>query len=367
MSRPVIVLHYTGSVWDGSGVHAVIRQMAQTVAYRSLLGVAPGFVAEKSPRLPLWRGPAIDADVINLSNAWRALRVACRVRRWLNRAPHRVFHGHTRAGLLVALWLHLLGERHIVATVHVYGSQTWFYRLARRCLRKRLVWLTPAMKRHYGIADTSWSGCMPNGLATTWETVFRGWPGDRPLRIGGAGILVHWKRWDLVLQALARLPAGRQVEFYHIGGAVDLPASRACEQELRALAEKLGLSGCVHWLGWQDSSTALLKQVDAVVVPSDGEPFSMIALEALFAGVPVIATRGGGPEDFIMEGQNGWLVPAGDAVALADRLEKCRDPREWKTLHQDDSHIRRFSLTETLVPRWAEIYAGRSERAGEPR
>ncbi len=360
MTRPVIVLHYTGSGWDRSGVHAVIRQMAQTTAYRSLLGVTRGFVAEKVPRLPLWRGPAIDADVINLPNAWRALRVACRVRRWLKRAPHRIFHGHSRAGLLVALWLHLLGQRRVVVTVHVYGSRTWFYRWARRYLRERLIWLTPAMKRHYGIADTSWVGCMPNGLAAAWAPEFRCWPGDRPLRIGGAGMLVAWKRWDLVLQALARLPAGQQVEFYHIGGTVDSRESRACEQELMGLVEKLGLGARVHWLGWQESSKALLRQVDAVVVPSDGEPFSMIALEALFAGVPVIATRGGGPEDFIVEGRNGWLVPPGDAAALAVRLEKCLDPREWKTLRQEVAHIRRFSLTETLAPRWAEIYESSS-------
>ena len=351
------ILHYTGSKWDGSGVHAVIRQQRAPSGGRVILGVAPDFVPEKTPRLRVWRGPAIDADVIDLANAWRALLVAWRVRCWLRRGSHRIFHGHTRAGLLVALWLRMLGQRRCAATVHVYGRQRWFYRLAAAVLGRRLVWLTPAMKRHYGVADTTWAGCMPNGLAGAWAKAFRTWPGGRPLRVGGAGMMVPWKRWDLVLEALALLPAAGAVEFYHVGGAVESAESRACAAALRERAAVPELAGRVHWLGWQDSSAALLAQVDVVVVPSDGEPFSMIALEALFAGVPVIATRGGGPEDFVVEGENGWLVPPGDAPALATRLERCGDPAAWATLRLDPEQIRRFSSTGTLATQWAAFYA----------
>ena len=355
--RQHTVLHYTGSVWDGSGIHAVIRQLAQTGACRCILGVTRGYVSERNPPLNAWRGPTIDADSIGLANLWRALLVAVRVRRWLRRSPQRIFHGHSRAGLLVALWLRLLGARHVVVSVHVYGRQRWFYRLTKSLLGRRLAWLTPAMKRYYGYADASWADCLPNGLAAPWVTDLRRWPGGRPLRIGGAGMLVRWKRWDLVLEALARLPADCAVEFSHIGGAVGTPESLICEQELGAFTQSRGLTDRVHWLGWQSSSAQLLRQVDVVVVPSDGEPFSMIALEALFAGVPVIATRGGGPEDFILEGENGWLVPQGDAPALAGRLAKCLDPVAWQSLRLAPEHLRKFSLNETLAVRWAEIYA----------
>ena len=169
--------------------------------------------------------------------------------------------------------------------------------------------------------------------------------------------MVRWKRWDLVLVALAKLPAGAAVEFRHIGGPLDEPDSRACERELIGLTRRLGLDTRVRWLGRQPSSAALLEQVDTVVVPSDGEPFSMIALEALFAGVPVIATRGGGPEDFIVDGENGWLVPAGEAAALAERFQQCLDPAAWRSLRLRPEHLKRFSVPETLAARWLEIYA----------
>ncbi len=352
------ILHYTGARWDGGGIHAVIRQLASArIRARMILGATQGFKQTGTPCLPVWRGPEVEAETIDLPNLWRTLQVAAGLHRWLRRGPQRVFHGHSRAGLLVALWLWLFGQRRVVATVHAYGRQRWFYRFASAVLGRQLVWLTPAMKKHYGVADATWAGCMPNGLTNAPVAEMRRWPGGRPLRLGGAGMLVGWKRWDLVLKALAHVQADRAVEFRHIGGAVDTAESRACAVALRERTEDPRIAGRVSWLGWQDSSSALLTEVDAVVVPSDGEPFSMIALEAWFAGVPVIATRGGGPEDFIVDGENGWLVPRGDADALAAQFERCLDPATWRGLRMDAARLRQFSLDETLAPRWEEVYA----------
>lgn len=351
------VLHYTGSNWDGTGVHAVIRELAQGGKSRAILGVGPEFVAEKTPHVRAWRGPAVADDAIGLANALRTLCVAWRVRRWLARGSQRVFHGHSRAGLLVALWLRLFGGRRVVASVHVYGRQRWFYRLAARVLGQRLVWLTPAMKRHYGVAPADWSGCVPNGLVRPWATTMRRPAPRSGLRLGGAGLLVPWKRWDLVIEALARLPAEARVEFFHIGGPLPTPESRAQAEHLRRLAETRGVAGRVHWLGWRASSAELLREVDAVVVASDGEPFSMIALEAWFAGVPVVATRGGGPEDFIAEGRNGWLVPSGDADALAACFQRLVEPAAWTDVQQDEAQLRKFSVPNTLAATWATLYA----------
>jgi len=348
------ILHYSGSSWDGTGVHAAIRQVAPRLRGRSILGVGPAFTPARQPPLKIWRGPAVDPDAINPPNLVRAFWVAWRVRRWLARGAQRVFHGHTRAGLLVALWLYLLGARRVAVTVHVYGSQRWFYRWARQILGSRLVWLTPAMKRHYGVGE-GWEGCIPNGVANEVFLPFRPGPRASRLRVGGAGMLVPWKRWDLVLQALAQ-PGAEEVEFLHAGGAVDSAGSRRHAAGLQTLALELGVAGRVQWLGWQESSAALLGAVDLVLVPSDGEPFSMIALEALAAGVPVLATRGGGPEDFIQPGRNGWLVPAGDAAALGAALAHCRTGAAWAHLRQDESFTRQFSVPTTLARRWEAFY-----------
>ncbi len=360
MSAPanLEVLHYVGYDDDRGGLVAVVRALAAVGRFRSVLGVNPGCVQHSVPPLPTMELPRVHGEAINLRCLIRARTVAQRVRVWLRENGDRVFHGHSRAGLLVALWLHLLGERRVVVSVHCYGRQRWFYRFAQRRFGSRLLWYSPAMKRHYGLKDLGWSGCMPNGLdAPLPATMHRGPGPDGVLRLGGAGAMVDWKRWDLVLMALARLPVAAKVRFIHIGGALDTPESRACEQELRTLTERLGLRDRVEWRGWQLSSAELLREVDVVVVPSDGEPFSMIALEALFAGRPVIATRGGGPEDFIVEGENGWLVPQGDATALAEKFAQCLAPESWTGLRVVPEHLRKFSMRETLAAQWAEIYA----------
>lgn len=352
------VLHYVGYDDDRGGIVSMIRALAIASPFRSVLGVNPGCTQHYAPPLELLELPRIDGETINLRTLARAWTVARRVQAWLREKDGRTFHGHSRAGLLVGLWLHWLGERRVVVSVHCYGRHRWFYRFAHDGLRHRLLWYSPAMKRHYGYNDPTWAGCMPNGVATQLPAAMhRGPAAGEVLRLGGAGALVRWKRWDLVLEALARLPDRTRIRFTHIGGALNTDESRACEKELHALTKKMGLTECVRWLGWQEGSAGLLKEVDAVVVPSDAEPFSMIALEAMFAGLPVIATRGGGPEDFIIDGENGWLVPQGDPAALAARLARCVDPAEWQRLRLEPEHLLKFSMTESLAPRWAGIYA----------
>ena len=352
------ILHYTGYDHDQGGIMTVIRNLDATGRFRCVLGLKAGGIQACRPPLETLELPPIEGERIGLRNLWRARAVARAVQAWLRADDTRVFHGHSRAGLLVGLWLHRWGERRVVVSVHCYGRQRWFYRWAARQLSGRLYWLTPAMKRHYGCADQSWAGCMPDGLTAPLPVAMRRGPAEgQVLRLGGAGALVRWKRWDLVLEALARLPSDGKIRFTHIGEKLGTPESHACEQELRALTEKLRLTDRVRWAGAQPGSAELLEEVDAIVVPSEGEPFSMIALEAMFAGVPVIATRGGGPEDFIIDGENGWLVPAGDAAALAQRFRQCLDPAAWRSLQLRPEHLRKFSLSETLAARWAEIYA----------
>ena len=65
----------------------------------------------------------------------------------------------------------------------------------------------------------------------------------------------------------------------------------------------------------------LYKNADAFVLASRSETFGVVLIEALSAGLPVIAARSGGPEDFV-DDSNGLLVPADDIAALADAMER---------------------------------------------
>jgi glycosyltransferase involved in cell wall biosynthesis len=361
-SLPLTVLHYLGADDDRGGIVTVVRAMAATGEFACVLGVNPGFEAHRpAPRLTTLELSPLEGETLNLRTLWRARRVAQQVQAWLNAAPGRVFHGHSRAGLAVALWLQRRGETRVFVTVHAYGRRRWFYRWAARQLGPRLFWLTPAMKRYYEIGDGStWEQCLPGGLpaavlARAGATRDRS---RRPVRIGGAGLLVRWKGWHLILDALAHLPpeVRGQLRFIHIGSAAESAESDRYAAELLARTVALGLEDLVEWRGERASSDGLLQEVDCVAVLSEREPFSMIMLEALAAGVPVIASAAGGPADVIAPGMNGWLFPPGDVTTLVRILTELVTSDALQRVRIEPAQLERFQA-ERVAREWARIYS----------
>jgi glycosyltransferase involved in cell wall biosynthesis len=112
---------------------------------------------------------------------------------------------------------------------------------------------------------------------------------------------------DLV-RALARTSPSFAVHFVGDGPS---------EKDVRALAEREGVAARVHFHGEQPSREVILG-LDGLVLASRSEGCPYAVLEALAAGVPVIATAVGGVSDLL--GGTGWLVPPGDAAALAAAL-----------------------------------------------
>jgi glycosyltransferase involved in cell wall biosynthesis len=230
--RPELeVLHYVGYDDDRGGIVSVVRALAQVQEFHCVLGVNHGARQERVPPLVEMELPRVLGEKISVRNFWRARVVARAVEPWLAQRRDRIFHGHSRAGLLVALWLRFRNERRVVASVHCYGRQRWFYRLAARGMGSRLYWLSPAMKRYYEVGDDgSWSQCVPGCAALNRPPAPRAGERQRgPVRLGGIGALVGWKRWELVLEALAALPAAvrGRVRFEHIGTDDRSVSSRA--------------------------------------------------------------------------------------------------------------------------------------------
>lgn len=344
------VLHYTGYDEDPGGIVAVIANLAATGRMDCVLGVNPGCVQRRPDPLPAMELPRVRPETIGLVDAVRARAVARAVQPWLRAAPHRVFHGHTRAGLLVAGWLHAWGERRVVASVHCYGRHRWFYRWAARRLGPRLFWLSPAMRAHYGLPDAGWTQCMPECVLPSAVERIPAEPGR--LRLAGVGGILRWKRWDLVVAALGRLTAEerRRIRFVHVGTG-DASGLAALRRQVAAA----GLDDVVEFRGQVPTTAPLLAASDALVVASDREPFSVALLEALAAGVPVIGADSGGTPDIVRDGVNGILFRSGDAGALAAGL------RRWLEAPPafDPDAIRRTAhYAGDVAERWVAQYAG---------
>jgi len=141
-------------------------------------------------------------------------------------------------------------------------------------------------------------------------------PGPEPAPYAGeaprllcVGRLIPIKGHDVLLRAVAR--ARRVVREL----TLDIAGSGPLEAELRSQAAELGLDGAVRFLG-QVSSVPYTESA-VVVVPSLGEGFGMVALEAMERGRPVLASDVGGLPEIVADGETGLVVPAGDADALA--------------------------------------------------
>ncbi len=137
-----------------------------------------------------------------------------------------------------------------------------------------------------------------------------GIPADVPL-LGSVGRLVPVKDHGTLIDALRLLRL------------VGLPAHLlvAGDGELRPALEQgaasLGLSACIHFLGWRDDLEAIFDAVNVVVCSSQNEGTPVALIEAMAAGVPVLSTDVGGVADLIAPGKTGWLVSPGDPPAMA--------------------------------------------------
>lgn len=111
-------------------------------------------------------------------------------------------------------------------------------------------------------------------------------------------------------QALPGLPAGARLALLGEG---------RLEPKLKALAAELGIAGQVDFLGQVPDARRYFSAFDVFALSSDHEPFGMVLLEAMVAGVPLLATACGGAKE-VVEGV-GILFPLGDAEHLAQGLQ----------------------------------------------
>ena len=213
-------------------------------------------------------------------------------------------------------------------------------------------WLRDVLRDQYG------SECpvlVPNGL--DFEQF------DAPVRgraaVPTVGLMCspkRWKRTELALAAIeqvrTRLPALRVVGFGDMPLSTLGDVPRGLEFTLRPP---------------QDRIADIYRSCDAWVIASDLEGFGMPGLEAAACRCPVVATRCGGPEDYVTDGVSGRLVRPGDADALSAALLEVLQlsPDAWRAM-SDASHAaaRRFDWAPSVreLERAAQEYVGRPAR-----
>ena len=255
-------------------------------------------------------------------------------------------HTHTsKAGVLgrVAAWLAKVPV--IVHTPHghvFYGHfgpfRSWLFLQIERVLSvitDRLIALTEAerqdhLDRSVGKADRF--AVVPSGidrkrfgLARIQGKQLPDWFGcpREALVIGSVGWLTDIKGHEYLIEAAAKLKQNFASLHLVIVGSGDR------HDALLRQAASAGLRDAVHLLGHRDDVEVCLAGMDVFVLPSLNEGMGRALIEAMAAGLPVIASRVGGIPAVIDHERTGLLVPPGDADALADALRRLLERPEW--------------------------------------
>ena len=138
-----------------------------------------------------------------------------------------------------------------------------------------------------------------------------------------------------------------------------------------ALGRSLGLGHRVRFLGARSDVEQLMVASDAFVLSSRYEALPLVVIEAIASGLPVVATRVGGVEDIVVDGESGFLVPHSDPGALAagmTRLMAVSGPARAAMQTSAHSRSRAFCI-DAVSERWLGIYRDLQSStpvAGEP-
>ena len=139
---------------------------------------------------------------------------------------------------------------------------------------------------------------------------------DGPMRLVSIGRFVEQKGQMALIATLALLKAS--LPDIHLTLIGDGPMRQTIEDEIT----RQNLSTQITLTGWLDEAAVRseLVKAHALVMPSFAEGLPMVVMEAMAASRPVIATYIAGIPELVQHGKTGWLVPAGDASALADTI-----------------------------------------------
>ena len=264
------------------------------------------------------------------------------------------------------IYVALLGtDLPVIGVHHGFGD---YQRLSRKlfanCFRKRLALLGVSNAVRNEIR-----ACLPSWPAERIETLYNridiaavqaeqvcrddarahlGLPQDAWV-VGNVGRLHPDKDQATLIrgfaQALPQLPAG---------SLLAIMGSGRLESALKALAVELGVSASVRFLGQVPQGRRYFKAFDVFALTSDHEPFGMVLLEAMAAGVPVICSDCGGGREVV--GESEWLFALGSAQALGQRLVRMAIERPQsqsdfvEALH--DRIVNMFSDTATRRVFW---------------
>ncbi len=298
----------------------------------------------------------IEAPMRNALN----LRSAMRLSRFIREKEIEIVHAHVaRDYPLAALVTGRSGAR-LVLTRHVLFPMNSIHRLTLR-RTARVIAVSQAVARalqEQSIFDPAKITLIHNGIDVDRFARARESRSSEKLRVGTIGHLAPIKGIDDFIRAAEIVCRHRDdVDFMIVGE--DKSAGGENRRHLENLISELKLTDRVRLIGWVDDVASVLATLAIFVSSAHAEPFGLSIVEAMAAGVPVIATASEGAREIVRPNETGMIVPIGDVQSLANALIALLDhPDERARLAQNArTAVReRFSL-ELMVDETERVYA----------
>jgi glycosyltransferase involved in cell wall biosynthesis len=330
-------------------------------------GTDVGVVCVKPDRFPEQRQAVNTPIYLTPMDSRFDLRCSSRIAHIIRQGRYRVVHTHTpRAALVGRIASRLAG----VPMVHHVHSPTgrdtgdqWRNLLNWQIEKwsligvSRIIPVSASLSRYLineGFRPAK-IRLVPNGVPTPGPLMKRPTP-DGHWTVGMIALFRPRKGIDTLLKATSLLRASGKDIYIRAVGPFD---STDYQHQVAALSDKLGMSQNIDWVGFTKDISSELAKMDALVLPSlYGEGMPMVILEAMAAGVPVVASEVEGIPEVLAEGRCGILVPPGDFSALADKLcGLIEGAYDWQALRRD-AYARQSELfsAESMARSVSQVY-----------
>lgn len=246
------------------------------------------------------------------------LRSVSSIRRLARETGAALLHANGSRAMVYAGVAGRLSRRPVIWHVRVADSDDPLDGLLVR-LASAVIVNSKAVGRRFEWARPGKVRCIHNGVDLARFVPHQAPPGLRASLglpecvsvVASIGRFVPFKGYSYLLEAARLIHNSRPNVHWILVGEGEL--RRELEEQCRAL----GLESHVRFTGWRDDVPDILSVCDLFVLPSVGEHFGRVIIEAMAMGKAVVATDAGGVPEIVVPGETGLLVPPGDATALA--------------------------------------------------
>jgi len=279
-----------------------------------------------------------------------------------------IVHTHLlKADFMGGLAAALAGIRGVVSTKHNDEPQleNFFYRFLHRIplfINKKVI----AVSNHIRTYMVHVAGVNPQKIETVYIGIDPSPPdsikgssirqelglGSEPFLVGSVARLIERKGHQTLLEAFALISKEiKNIKLLIIGGGPH-------REKLEEMSTQLKVDHDVYFLGERRDIGAILSELQLFVLASVKEGFGLVLLEAMSAGVPILACRSGGIEEAVEDGETGILTTPSNPKALAEQMKYLVQNKDVSRIMGQNGRkkVRTFFSLEKMKKNILEIY-----------